>query len=249
LRSVTALVLREMSTRYGRSPGGYIWALLEPLGAILVLSIGFSLLLRSPPLGNSFLLFYATGMTPFNLYQVLSRTVSRALGYSRALLVYPVVTWFDAVVARIVLNTLTNTLVGFILLGAILALIESRATLAPGPILLSMGLAMLVGIAVGLLNCVLNAFFPVWSSIWGILTRPLFIISGVIFLYEDMPPLAQSILWWNPLMHVLALMRVGFYPMYEAEFVSVAYVLGVTLPMIALGLVLLERYHKDILNQ
>ena len=39
-RTILALMLREMSARYGRSPGGYLWALLEPLGAILILSSG-----------------------------------------------------------------------------------------------------------------------------------------------------------------------------------------------------------------
>ena len=44
-RTVSALMLREMSTRYGRSPGGYAWALLEPVGAIIVMAIGFGLML------------------------------------------------------------------------------------------------------------------------------------------------------------------------------------------------------------
>ncbi|MDJ0823602.1 MAG: sugar ABC transporter permease, partial [Paracoccaceae bacterium] len=29
-RAVMALMLREMSTSFGRSPGGYLWAILEP---------------------------------------------------------------------------------------------------------------------------------------------------------------------------------------------------------------------------
>ena len=35
LRVVAALVLREMGTRFGRSSGGYLWAIAEPLGGIL----------------------------------------------------------------------------------------------------------------------------------------------------------------------------------------------------------------------
>ena len=98
-RIVSALMLREMSTQYGRSPGGYLWALIEPLGAIAIMALGFSLLLRSPPLGNSFILFFATGHVPFNLYQVLSRTVARSITFSKSLLAYPVVSWVDAIVA------------------------------------------------------------------------------------------------------------------------------------------------------
>ena len=34
LRCVIALMLREMATTYGRSPGGYLWVMLEPIAGI-----------------------------------------------------------------------------------------------------------------------------------------------------------------------------------------------------------------------
>ena len=36
-RAVTALVIREMTTTYGRSPGGYLWAVAQPVALIVVL--------------------------------------------------------------------------------------------------------------------------------------------------------------------------------------------------------------------
>ena len=107
-RVILALMLREMSTRYGRTPGGYIWALLEPLGGVLILAIGFSLLVRSPPLGTSFILFYATGMMPFDLFQKVSNATAKSLRFSRPLLAYPAVSWIDTLLARFLLNTLTS---------------------------------------------------------------------------------------------------------------------------------------------
>lgn len=56
IRNILALILREMSTRYGRTPGGYVWMIVEPMAGIMLLAVGFSLLLRSPSLGISFLL-------------------------------------------------------------------------------------------------------------------------------------------------------------------------------------------------
>ncbi|MCX7288621.1 MAG: hypothetical protein NTW20_13985 [Rhodobacterales bacterium] len=63
-RSVVALMLREMSTTYGRSPGGYLWVILEPVGGIALLSLvlTFGLRVKSPGLGINFPLFYATGV-------------------------------------------------------------------------------------------------------------------------------------------------------------------------------------------
>ena len=57
-RVLIALFIREMITRYGRSIGGYAWAILEPVGWILMLSAIFSSFIRTPPLGQNFPLFF-----------------------------------------------------------------------------------------------------------------------------------------------------------------------------------------------
>lgn len=248
-RTVLALMLREMSARYGRSPGGYLWALLEPLGAILLLSVAFSLISRHPSLGTSFVLFYATGYLPFSLYQSLSTVTARALGYSRALLLYPAVTWMDSVLARFILNTLTTVMISYILLSLIMLLTETRTVLEVGPILMAYAMAMVLGLGIGSLNCVLFGLFPAWEMVWSILSRPLFLASGILILYENMSVMLRNILWWNPLLHITGEMRKGFYPMYSASYSSPAYVFGIGLGLMALGFILLGRYHRDILNE
>lgn len=248
-RVIVALILREMSTRYGKSPGGYVWAIVEPLGAIIILSFGFSLMLRAPSLGNSFLLFYASAYLPFNLYQTLSLTISRALTFSRPLLMYPVVTWADAVLARLILNLLTGLLVAYLLLTGILAATDTRAVLQIGPIVESMTLATLLGLGVGVFNCALGGLYPTYEIFWSIATRPLFIVSGVLFIYEDMPRNVREILWYNPLMHVTGRMRAGVFPNYDPLYVSPTYVIAISLITLFLGLLLLGRYHRHILNR
>jgi capsular polysaccharide transport system permease protein len=248
-RTVTALILREMSSRYGRTPGGYVWAILEPLGVIAILSIGFSLLIRNPSLGSSFLLFYASGYLPFSLYQSVQNVVARALTYSKPLLVYPAVSWTDAILARFLLNTLTGVIVTYVLLTGIIAATETNVVLDVPVIVEAIALSALLGLGVGAINCALMGLMPTWDVIWSIASRPLFIASGVFFIYEDLGGIAQDILWWNPLMHVTGILRSGIYPMYDPTYVSTAYVLGFALITLAFGLLLLRRYHKDILNQ
>lgn len=249
LRTIAALILREMSTRYGRTPGGYIWAVLEPLAAILFLSVGFSLIMRTPHLGTSFLLYYASGYLPFMLYNSLANNTARAIRFSGGLLKYPAVTWVDAILARFLLNSLTQILVGILLIGGIMAFEDAHAVISPLPILESLALISLLGLGVGTANCVLFSLFPLWDTAWSILTRPLFLASGVIFLYDEMPRTVQNILWYNPLMHVIGMFRTGIYPTYTASYASPLYVLLVALTLLVLGLLLMGRYHRDVLNK
>lgn len=248
-RSISALILREMATRYSNSPGGYIWAILDPLGAIVMLSFGFSLLLRSPALGSSFLLFFTSAYLPLHMYQTTSGVVAGAINFSRPLLKFPSVSWMDALLARYILNTLTVLLVSYLLLTGILYATGSRSSLEFGPIIRAMGLTMILGFGVGTLNCVLTGLFPVWSHIWGILTRPLFIASGIFYIYETLNHTAQSILWYNPLIHLTGLMRSGVFSTYNPSYISELYVLGFGLVTALLGLILMRRYHRDILNK
>ena len=247
-RATFALILREMGTRYGRSPGGYIWAFLEPLGGVMILTVGFSLVMRTPALGSSFLLFYATGMLPFSLYMSLSNTIMQAFRFSRSLLMYPAVTWVDAVLARFLLNFLTGLIVMICLLSGVLVVSDTRAVLDFTAILHAVWMTCLLGLGVGVLNCALAGLFPVWQQVWSILTRPLFIMSGIFFLIDDFPERVQEIMWLNPIAHAISSMRAGFYPSYRAENVDLTYVGFFGLIALFFGIVLLVRYHREILN-
>lgn len=248
-RAISALMLREMSTRYGRTPGGYIWAILEPLGMIIILSFAFALLARVPALGTSFLLFKATGFLVLQIFTVLGGQIGSALSFSKPLLRYPRVTWGDALLARFILNVLVVFTVTALILTGIVIFEGLSPILRWGAILGAMGLTAALGLGVGCLNCFLFMRFPVWKQVWAIATRPLFLISGVIILYDDMPQIAQSVLWYNPILHLTGLMRMAFYPMYRPDYISVVFVgICILIPM-ALGLLLLHRYHRELLNR
>jgi len=240
-------MLREMASRYGRTPGGYLWAVLEPLGMIVMMAIGFGLLLRNPPLGGSFIMFYATGHLVYTLFLRINTSVMNALNFSRNLMVYPAVTWIDAVLARLILNALTDILVAYVLLLGIMQVVDHRSALDFTQIVIAFALAGTLGAGLGLINCVLISFFPIWKNIWAIATRPLFLASGIIWIFEELPALAQDVLWWNPLVHLTGMARDGFYTTYEPQFVTPNLVIIPALVMVALGLLLLRRYHLWIL--
>jgi capsular polysaccharide transport system permease protein len=246
-RAIGALMLREMSTRYGRTPGGYIWALLEPVGAILVIAVALSFIIRVPPLGNSFLLFYAAGYLPFLVYNLLQAHVGQALAFSRPLLMYPAVSWIDAILARFLLNLLTSFAITATVLCGVLWIDGTGLELDPGPMFLSVLLLALLGLGHGTLNCLLFGLFPAWAQVWSILSRPLMVVAGVFFLMEDLPRNVQDILWWTPWIHATSLFRQAIYTGYQPDFISVPLILLWALLPLALGLALLRRFRQEIL--
>ncbi|MGB0798290.1 MAG: ABC transporter permease [Planktomarina sp.] len=247
-RTIFALLLREMATTYGQSPGGYVWAVLEPAAGIALLTFVFALALPQPPLGTNFPLFYAGGYLIFMMYLNISNKLIVAIRFSKPLLFYPAVRFTDALFARFFLNILTEVLVMIVVILGILIV----WALPVGFDFWAMGLAIVMtatlALGVGTINCFLVSMFPIWERLWAILNRPLFVISTLFFLFETVPHPYDDLLWFNPLVHVVGQMRIGMYPTYAGDFVSPLFVIGLGLILFAVGLLFLGRYYRDIIN-
>lgn len=247
-RVITALILREMSSTYGRSIGGYVWVIAEPVLAIGLLSIIFSLGFRTPPIGTNFAMFYATGLLPFFMFLDVSTKTSQSLNFSKQLLGYRRVTFLDAILARAILATIGQVIVAVIVISCLTMAYETRTILNIPAALLSYAMAFAFAMSIGTMNAVIMAFFPVWQRVWGVITRPLILLSGVIMLPASVPQPWRDYLWFNPLVHVTGEMRHAFYYSYTADYVQPIYVFGISVVIGSISLLFLRRYHRDILE-
>ena len=248
-RAISALVLREMSTTFGRSPGGYIWAILEPALAIGLMVTIFSLGFRSPPIGTNFAIYFATGFMPFNMFISTSTKVSQAINFSNQLLSYPRVTFWDAIAARFILACLTQLMVSYLLISLILIVWDTRTILDLPVIAGSFAMAAALGLGIGLLNCVLTSRFVLWHTVWAVLTRPLVLLSGVIISPSVIPQPYRGWLEWNPVLHVVGQNRKGFYHSYDGAYIDPVYTLTVAIICGAFGLLFLRRFFRDNLER
>ena len=210
-----------------------------------VISFGF----RAPALGSEFPPFYASGMVPFLFYNDLSNKIAASLGFSKQLLAYPSVTYMDAIFGRMLVNVFSQLLAAYVVFSGIVLLYDTQGTIDLLRIIESFCMVIALSFGVGVLNCFLRLRFPVWVTIWGILNRPMFLISCIFFLFETVPQPYQDFLWYNPLIHVVGEMRAGFYSNYDAPYVSQLYVYGLSLSLAVIGLVLLRRFHRELLER
>lgn len=236
-RVLHALMLREMVTRYGVSRLGYLWALLEPVGFITLLSLLFSQIAHAPPIGNSFPLFYATGFIGFHWFHDISTVVAKSAYVNRPLFTFPAVTPLDTVIARFCLQALTGLAVAVVIFFGILTFTPGQTGMSPLPLLQGFALAATLGLALGLFNVWATAISKTWELIWSLVSRPLLLISCVFYTFWSVPLLAREVLWYNPLIHVVGLIRAGFYPAYDASHVQPGYVLAISGGLTLIGLI------------
>ncbi|WFE89340.1 ABC transporter permease [Roseibium porphyridii] len=234
---ISALIIREMTTRYGNKFGGYMWAVLDPVLFIAILTIVFSAVAHIPPLGRSFMLFFATGYASFYIYRSTADQVANAVEANRALLNYPIVRPYDAIVSRVLLQAATLFVVNLLLFGVMSFFVEI-GPIRMGPILAASAIGLTLGAGVGISNIVWFHLNSTYQHIWGVINRPAFMVSGVFFLPEAIPLPYRDVLMWNPLVHLVGLFRMGFYPTYRASYVDLPYVIGLAVFSVVFGLFL-----------
>jgi len=238
VRVVAALLIREMSTRFGSKPGGYLWALLDPIAHIAFLSVIFMAIAHTPPLGTSFPMFFATGYIGFQFYQASAGYLNTAVSSNKSLLSYPNVAPIDTVWARYILQLITTIVVGICVLSPIVALTRIQLSIQFHHLIEAALTGSTIALGTGLANNVLFVKFPLYEKVFGIVSRPLFLVSGIFYLPDSLPPGAREIILMNPLAHLVMQFRMGFYSQYRAVGFDADYLSSFALISLFFGFVL-----------
>lgn len=252
-RIIGALIRREMRAHFGESRLGYLWAIIEPLLHLIVLIVLFDYVLaRRSPLAGNVVLYMVTGLMPYFLWYKLAAYVAGAIDNNRALLRLPPVKPFDVIVSRAILETGTYLFVGFLLLVGLALVGTSSAEVVPHDALAlaaALGAATGLGFGVGCLNAVIRIFVPNWSAIFGLLLSPVFLLSGIWFLPEEVPQPFRGYLLLNPLMHDILWVRSAFYRGYDPPDLDRTYALVSAVGVVLVGLALLRVNRRRLLEE
>lgn len=234
VRIAGAVAMRQIKIRSGHDWYGYLFEIIEP---VIIISL-FSLMMTmhravSPPVGDSYPLFIATGYLPFKAFSFISNDLRRALGRDSGIFDVPMVNHFDAIFGVFLLKALT---VLVIVMVVIVGMNLVGFTVVPGDPLDSLaGLAFmgLFAFGFGLLISVITEVFPMLSYLYKMLTYKLLFVSGVFFLPELMPPELRYYLAYNPLLHGIAWFRSAFIDGFDSSVLDRGYFVWWTLGIVA----------------
>jgi capsular polysaccharide transport system permease protein len=247
VRVICALILRETRTRFGESRLGYIWALLEPISHVAILSLLYLTMMRRPPIGTSMMLFFLTGIIPYFVFDKNAQRLSGALNANRALLHLALVKNVDVIIARALLE-LGSTMVVLLLLLAGLASLGELEHTSFDPLILGHAVLLLwlFGLGIGSINAVLNSIVKSWDQVYKMVTRPLYLLSGVFFMVERIPPPFGTYLRYNPIIHGVDLFRSAFFPGYGRYTTDVEYLTACALGTVIVGFSLERVMRKKL---
>jgi capsular polysaccharide transport system permease protein len=218
--------------RYRRTKLAAFVAIGEPLGVIAVFAITHSLISQTPPYGSSDMLFFSTGILPFYLFFHVSWRL-RSWDWLRRL---PRMTEFDLLCIHVLDEFLTKVIIiALCAIGLWLFGVSEAVPQDPLTCLLALSIITAMGVAVGLMNAVISAFFFAWLYIYAIVIRGWLAFSGVLFVVDWTPPPMREVASYNPLAHAIILYRLGYYGSYPSATLDMQYLLLSTAAMLAMA--------------
>lgn len=235
-RVIFSILIREARTRFGHSRLGYAWAVFEPVSHLLLLAIVFSYVNKGyAPVGSSLLVYYFSGVLLYILFTNTISNVQNAVEANRSLLQIPIIKQTDVLMARAILELLTEITVAAIMLAAFSAY---GLDATPHDILTCASAVLSVwflATGIGALNGVMSHFFRSWEHVFGAVVRSMYFTSGIFLSPIEMPDWVRRFLEWNPLLQGIEWFRSGFYSSYDPNWLNPDYLIGCAMISLAAG--------------
>lgn len=240
LRVLSALMLRDMRSRFGGNYWGYLVQVLWPCAHLGILVGIMAFRGIRAPITDSAMLFIATGAVPALAFQYVSREVMKGYLVHKPLTYFPQVKTFDTVVARCLVE-IVGSFMGLALVCAVLTCFDIDPRPADMFTAVTGYLAAIsLGVGVGFVNVGICSVFPAWVLGYILITILLYMSSGVYFLSCFMPDEIYYYMTWNPVTQLIDWVRLGYEPSLPVQ-VDYLYVFGWIFSSFTIGL-LLERF-------
>lgn len=235
-----ALSIRDWSARIGRSPAEIFWLMFEPSMHMLFYITVIGLFPRRPHVGDSFALFFATGLVPYFLYQRIFFRISIALNM-QMLLPLGRITFIDVISSRVLVE-ISLWVCNLVIVYLIIILIGDNISVANYlNLIYSILLLIFLGVAWGSFSGFMVAFFSFWPKFTNFTNRCIYFSCGIFFIPDHLPPFIRDVIFWNPLLHVIEFGRSGVYYGYGSVMMDIRIPLLISLILCAGAAIIQHR--------
>ncbi|MDH6269119.1 capsular polysaccharide transport system permease protein [Rhizobium sp. SG_E_25_P2] len=248
LRVIVAMIFREAANRFGASPVAYVWTIVEPailVGILLLARVYFKTV--SPAFGESSVMFLLTGVVAFRAVRAVINTGGRAIQANRALFEFGLVKPLDTVVARSIVEFVIWIVILTVFFAAVGRILQTEVITDFQGFVLSMLLVLYFSLSMAMFNATVGALVPVWRSMWKMMSLPLMMTSGVLFVPAQMPPEILAIIIWNPFLHCVEGLRSHSYLDYLTVY-SPSYLLCFSTVVLLFSLAMERLFRKEIIR-
>jgi len=215
-RILATLVRRDLRVRYGGSPIGYLWTIIDPLAMAAIYFVVFTLIFKARSVGyQPYVLFLIVGLLAWQWFSGSLTETSRALLAESRLIRstnLPRELWVVRVVIAKMIEFILSmpVLAGFTIFYLIKGDAHLNARLLLVPVGLFLQFVLLTGI--GLILAPITTLVTDTARVVRIVLRMGFYSTPIIYGVHAAPASLREVLLFNPMTGILELYRAGFFP-------------------------------------
>lgn len=248
---IKALFLRELNMRMSVGKAGLFWTFFEPFAQVAMFILIRIVIVGSSGVDTSYdiAVFMASGFIAFNMFRSILSSSTGAFSANKGLFAYKQVKPIDTIIARVMVEMFITGII--ILLFLFVGFVFQYELKPENLVLVAAGYVWLVvfSFAVGLVVGIGNTFYLSIGKFVGIFSFLLMIASAVFFPIVSLPPEAQEILLYNPLVHFMEMIHGAYLYEFDDYFVDYIYMLKWTITPLFIGMWLYMRLEKRIISE
>lgn len=236
-RVIGALLIREMLTRYGRHNIGFLWLFVEPM----IFTLGVTALWTATKSVHGsdlpIVAFALTGYSSVLLWRNMPGRCIGALEANLSLKYHRNIKVFDVYIARLMIE-FSGATISFFTLSVFFITIgwlespEDFLKVAGGWLLIAW-----FGAALAIALGALSYEYEIIDKLWHPASYLIFPLSGSAFLVSALPPSAQEIVLYIPIVHGVELVRDGFFGSKAHAIYDLSYIIPFSLVLSVVALI------------
>lgn len=248
-RVIWALLMREILTRYGRHNIGFLWLFVEPMTFTLGVTALWTATKAVHGSDLPIVAFAITGYSSVLLWRNMPARCIDAVEPNRSLLFHRNVRVIDIFLTRILLEAAGATsslmvLGTFFVVTGMMSPPEDVLQVVQGWVMLAWfgaALAIFLGAA--------SEKSELVHKLWHPLSYLMFPLSGAAFLLSALPPQAQAILIYLPMINGTEYLREGFFGSKIHAIYDMSYMTACNMVLTILGLCILRVVSDEVIPE
>lgn len=241
---VKALMIRELTTRFGRENIGFLWLMAEPLLFASLVGLVWTLMKGSVSHNLGVVAFVASGYIPLTFLRNSFNKSTSIFVANSALLYHRQVKVLDFVFVRVLIEA-TGAMMAYVFIALVLGYFGMFPVPADvGSLLAGWGIYFLFVLAICTMLAPLSEISELVEKLIPVSVYVAIPFSGTFNMASWLSPEARSILMWSPLVSGMELMRYGLFGSVVKPYYNVPAAIAISICCLAAGLVLCRRVRR-----
>jgi capsular polysaccharide transport system permease protein len=243
-RVIGALMLREITTRFGRENIGFLWIMGEPLLFAILVGIMWTYLHGSSEHGVSVMAFVVSGYIPLTMFRhAVSKSIALFVA-NNSLMYHRQIGIYDFIFVRFLIEMI-GSMMAYLFVAVILMTLDYFPIPADfGLLIFGWLLYSFITLSLCLIIAPLSEMSEVLEKFMPVVTYIMIPFSGTFNMASWLSPNVREVLLYSPFVTAMELMRAGIFGDKVTPYYNFPIALGTPLVFSLIGFALCRRIRR-----